>query len=151
MDGGENYEPSILSKCIRNLRIRDLIGKRRTWKGWMNSDKKCHTMCRAQEFKSDWACSSGHTQLIHLLATTDLQSLHGLWVLVSLDLAGHEQLSCGGSHLFGWRNELLLTGMALYCRICSLAQVIGCCSNHAGLGQRNSMVTSSLYKLSYLN
>lgn len=62
-----------------------------------------------------------------------LQALHGLRVLVGLDLAGHQQLGSGGGHLLGGRDELLLAGVALDRCVGCLTQVVGGGSDHPGL------------------
>lgn len=69
------------------------------------------------------------------VAVQYLQPPHGFRVLVRLHLAGHQQLSCGGCDLFGWTNQLLLTGVALNWSVCSLTQITGGCCHHTSLRQ----------------
>lgn len=95
-----------------------------------------------------------------LMWRTNLEPFHSLWVLVSLDLAGHQQLSSGGCDLLGWRDELLFTGVSLHCRVGCLTQIVGSCCNHSSLSSRdeqrsNNSATSrsfqnwSLYEETY--
>lgn len=75
---------------------------------------------------------------INMRMHADLEPLHGLGVLVSLDLTGHQQLSSGGRHLLGWWDQPLLAGVSLHRRVGCLAQVVGRCGNHSRLrSQRN--------------
>lgn len=64
-----------------------------------------------------------------------LQSPHGFRILVSLHLAGHQQLSRGGRDLFSWGDELLLAGVALHGGVSCLTQVTGGCRYHTSLQQ----------------
>lgn len=62
-----------------------------------------------------------------------LQSPHGLGVLVSFHLTGHQQLCSGGCHLFCWGDEFLFAGVALHRGVGCLTQVAGCCCYHTRL------------------
>lgn len=64
-----------------------------------------------------------------------LQSPHGFRILVSLHLAGHQQLSRGGRDLFSRGDELLLAGVALHWGVSCLTQVTGGCRYHTSLQQ----------------
>lgn len=63
----------------------------------------------------------------------DLQSPHGLRVMVSFHFAGHQQLGGGRCYLFSRRDELLLTGMTLHWGIGCFTQVTGGGCYHTGL------------------
>ena len=59
-----------------------------------------------------------------------LKALHGNWVRIGLDPAGHQQLSCWPGDLFSGRNQSLLRGMTLNHGICWFTQTVGGCCNH---------------------
>lgn len=85
-----------------------------------------------------------------LLYWSYLKPPDGLRVLVGLHLAGHQQLSRGGRHLLGRRDELLLAGVALHRGVGRLAQVAGGRCDHASLqrGSRRPVSRSEVFNLS---
>lgn len=66
---------------------------------------------------------------------TDLESAVVLTASVGLHLAGDEELSCGGSHCLGSRDELLLLRLALHDHVGCFAQGAGGRGNQFSLGE----------------
>lgn len=62
-----------------------------------------------------------------------LEPFHCLRVLVCFDLAGYQELGCGGSYLLGRGNELLLASVALDSCVGCFTQIVGGRSHHTGL------------------